>query len=100
MNFAETLKNKLILIKDTIVEISGIALKKLKTIRIKRKPRIYMLRGYTTTSRVDKKYNSEQNQRLLRNILVGAIFALLLSLLLILFNPFKDLREIFRIIGI
>jgi len=65
-----------------------------------RKPKVYKLRGYTTISRVDKKIKSEQNQRLLRNILVGAIFALLIALFLIIFNPLKDLREIFRIVGI
>lgn len=64
-----------------------------------RKPKVYRLRGYTTTSRVDKKVRSEQNQRTLRNILVAAICALVLVILLIIFNPFKDLREIFRIFG-
>ena len=65
-----------------------------------RKPRIYRLRGYTTTARVDKKVRSEQSQRSLRNILVGAICLLILFVLLIVFNPFRDLKEIFRIIGI
>lgn len=71
-----------------------------KSIRYFRKPRVYRLRGYTTTTRVDKKVRSEQNQRALRNILVAAICLLILAVLLIIFNPFKDLKEIFRIIGI
>ncbi len=87
-------------VSNLIIKISAIIYGKLKKIKFKRKPRVYMLRGYTTISRVEKKYNSEQNQRLLRNVLVGAIFALLISLLLILFNPFKDIKEIFRILGI
>ncbi len=65
-----------------------------------RKPKVYKLRGYTTTSRVDKKVRSEQNQRTLRNILVAAICALILTILFIVFNPFRDLKEIFRMIGI
>ncbi|MHB1452567.1 MAG: hypothetical protein ACYCYM_01255 [Saccharofermentanales bacterium] len=64
------------------------------------KPRVYKLRGYTTTSRVDKKVRSEQNQRLLRNFLVAAVFVLIIAILLIIFNPLKDLRELFRMIGI
>jgi hypothetical protein len=65
-----------------------------------RNPKVYKLRGYTTTSRIDKKVRKEQNQRLLRNILVAAVIALVLAIFILLFNPFKDLREIFRIIGI
>lgn len=72
----------------------------MKSFRNFRKPRVYRLRGYTTTTRVDKKVHAEQNQRTLRNILVAAICALILVVLLIVFNPFKDLREIFRMIGI
>lgn len=64
------------------------------------KQKVYRLRGYTTTAKVDKKIRTEQNQRMLRNILVAAIFVLILAVLLIVFNPFKDLREIFRMIGI
>ncbi len=62
--------------------------------------RVYRLRGYTTTSRVDKKVYAEQNQRLLRNFLVAAIFVLIIAILLFIFNPLKDLRELFRMIGI
>lgn len=65
-----------------------------------RRPKVYRLRGYTTTARVDKKVRSEQSQRSLRNILVAAICVLILVVLLIIFNPFRDLKEIFRIIGI
>ena len=72
----------------------------LKRIRHFRKPKVYLLRGYTTTIRVDKKVRAEQNQRILRNILVAAICVLILAVLLIILNPFKDLREIFRILGL
>jgi len=72
----------------------------LKSLKNFRKPKVYRLRGYTTTTRVDKKVRTEQNQRTLRNILVAAICALILAVLLIIFNPFRDLKEIFRIIGI
>lgn len=65
-----------------------------------KKPKVYRLRGYTTISRVDKKIRAEQNQRLLRNVLVAAIFAMILAILLIIFNPFRDLREILRMIGL
>lgn len=87
------LKEKLNLVLDFIKSIPD----KIKGLR---KPRIYKLRGYTTTSRVDKKVKSEINQRILRNILIGLIFILIIALLMIIFNPFRDLREIFRIIGI
>jgi hypothetical protein len=71
-----------------------------KRMRHFRKPKVYLLKGYTTTTRVDKKVLTEQNQRMLRNILVGAVCVLILAVLLIIYNPFKDLREIFRILGI
>ncbi|MHB1485192.1 MAG: hypothetical protein ACYCYI_11075 [Saccharofermentanales bacterium] len=72
----------------------------IKTVKNFNTPKVYRLRGYTTTSKVDIKIRKEQNQRTLRNILVAAIFVLILAVLLIVFNPFKDLREIFRMIGI
>lgn len=72
----------------------------LKRMKHFRKPKVYLLRGYTTTARVDKKVFAEQNQRIFRNILVAAVFILILAVLLIIFNPFKDLREIFRILGL
>jgi len=99
-NFSKKIKGFTDKVSNQIIKISAIIYGKFKKFKFKRKPRVYMLRGYTTTSRVNKKYNSEQNQRLLRNILVGAIFALLISLFLILFNPFRDIKEIFRILGI
>ena len=71
-----------------------------KSLKHFRKPKVYRLRGYTTTARVDKKVRGEQNQRSLRNLLVAAICLLILVVLLIIYNPFRDLREIFRIIGI
>jgi len=64
------------------------------------KPRVYKLRGYTTTSRVDKKVSAEQNQRLIRNFLVAAVFVLIIAILLIIYNPLKDIKELFRMIGI
>ncbi|MHB8963603.1 MAG: hypothetical protein ACYC5K_10680 [Saccharofermentanales bacterium] len=64
------------------------------------KPRVYRLRGYTTTSKVDKKVRAEQNQRLIRNFLVAAVFVLIIAILLIIYNPLKDIKELFRMIGI
>ncbi|MFA6736604.1 MAG: hypothetical protein WCR87_06780 [Saccharofermentanales bacterium] len=64
------------------------------------KPRVYKLRGYTTVSRVDKKINREQTHRLLRNFLVAAVFVLVIAILLLIFNPLKDIKEFFRMIGI
>lgn len=84
------MKNKIILLfKSWFSEIKNF-----------RKPKVYRLRGYTTISRVNKKIQAEQNQRLLRNVLVAAIFAMILAILLIIFNPFRDLREILRMIGL
>lgn len=65
-----------------------------------KKPRVYKLRGYTTTSRVDKKVKAEANHRLIRNFLVAAVFVLIIAILLIIFNPLKDIQELFRLIGI
>ena len=77
---------------------------KFKKIKFKsfftKKPKIYKLRGFTTTSRVDKKVSREQTHRFIRNFLVAAVFILIISILLLIFNPLKDIKELFRMIGL
>ncbi len=83
-------------ISDLIPGISKLNLKKVRF----RRPKIYKLRGYTTVSRVNRKISGEQTRRLLRNFLVAAVFVLIIAILLIVFNPLKDIKELFRMIGI
>ena len=83
-------------ISDLILRIKKLSIRKIKL----RRPKIYKLRGYTTASRVNKKIRGEQTRRVLRNFLFAAVFVLIIAILLIIFNPLKDIKELFRMIGI
>jgi hypothetical protein len=71
-----------------------------KPIRRRSRERVYRLKGYTTVTKVNRKRQSERQQRILRRILVGIVIILLLILLFNLYNPIKNLSEWYRIIGI
>ena len=61
---------------------------------------VYRLKGYTTVAKINRKRQSERQQRFLRRILL-ILFAFLAAILLInLYNPVKDLSEWYRIIGV
>lgn len=70
--------------------------------RIRRlgKERIYRLKGYTTVAKINRKRHAERQQRFLRKFLFLIISFLILILLFTIYNPFKDLSELYRIIGI
>ncbi|NCA97824.1 MAG: hypothetical protein EOM08_00675 [Clostridia bacterium] len=62
--------------------------------------RVYRLKGYTTVAKINRKRQSERQQRFLRRILL-ILFAVLLAILLMnVYNPIQDLSEWYRIIGI
>lgn len=62
--------------------------------------RVYRLKGYTTVAKINRKRQSERQQRFLRRVLF-VLFAILLAILLAnVYNPVKDLSEWYRIIGI
>lgn len=62
--------------------------------------RVYRLKGYTTVAKINRKRQSERQQRFLRRILL-ILFAFLAAILLInLYNPVRDLSEWYRIIGV
>jgi hypothetical protein len=71
-----------------------------KPIRRRSRVKVYRLKGYTTVAKVNRKRQSERQQRLLRRTLVFIIIVLLMILLFNLYNPIKDLTEWYRIIGI
>lgn len=62
--------------------------------------RIYRLKGYTTVDKIERKFQQERHQRLLRNLLTTLVLILLLVALFILRNPFKDMSEIRKITGL
>ena len=64
------------------------------------KPKIYRLKGYSTVTRINKKFRVERYQRRMRSVLVIAFVILLLTLFLIWTKPFQDLSEYFRMFGI
>ncbi|MDD2456952.1 MAG: hypothetical protein PHQ83_00405 [Eubacteriales bacterium] len=71
-----------------------------KAIRRVGKERVYRLKGYTTVAKINRKRQSERQQRFLRRILL-ILFAVLLAILLLnVYNPIQDLSEWYRIIGV
>jgi hypothetical protein len=73
---------------------------KSKPIRRRSREKVYRLRGYTTIAKVNRKRQSERQQRFLRRVLIFIIVVLIVILLFNLYNPIKDLTEWYRIIGI
>ena len=71
-----------------------------RSIRRNSRERVYRLKGYTTVAKVNRKRQSEKRQRLLRRVLISIIALLTLILLFQLYNPFKDLTEWYRILGV
>ena len=90
--------------RKLIVSVSAYLKKrrKIASQKIKRigKERVYRLKGYTTVAKINRKRHAERQQRFLRKFLFLIIAFLILVLLFTLYNPFKDLSELYRIIGI
>ena len=62
--------------------------------------RVYRLKGYTTVAKINRKRQSERQQRFLRRVLL-VLFGFLLAILLAnVYNPIKDFSEWYRIIGV
>jgi hypothetical protein len=64
------------------------------------KERVYRLKGYTTVAKINRKRQSERQQRFLRRVLLILFAFLLVILLANVYNPIKDFTEWYRIIGI
>ncbi|MDD2533670.1 MAG: hypothetical protein PHC86_03105 [Eubacteriales bacterium] len=62
--------------------------------------RVYRLKGYTTVAKINRKRQSERQQRFLRRILLILFGFLLIILLANVYNPIKDFSEWYRIIGV
>ena len=62
--------------------------------------RVYRLKGYTTVAKINRKRQAERQQRFLRKFLFLIIALLIFIFLFTMYNPFKDLTELYRIIGI
>ncbi|MDO5733780.1 MAG: hypothetical protein Q4P08_01390 [Eubacteriales bacterium] len=62
--------------------------------------KVYKLLGYTTSARVDRKYQLERRQRSLRKILVYVLTVIILLILFSINKPIKNIGEIRRILGI
>jgi hypothetical protein len=76
------------------------ARKRVRPIRRRGREKVYRLKGYTTVAKVNRRRQSERQQRFLRRVMVIIIVVLILVLLFNLYNPFRDLHEWYRIIGI
>jgi hypothetical protein len=73
---------------------------KAKPIRRHGRQRVYRLKGYTTVAKINRKRQSERQQRLLRHILIIIVVVLVVILMFNLYNPIRNLAEWYRIIGV
>ena len=64
------------------------------------RPRVYRLKGYTTLRKVNRKLRAGRAQRSLWKVLFVALVVLAAAYFLLRINPFQDMTEIFRMIGI
>jgi hypothetical protein len=64
------------------------------------RPRIYRLKGYTTLRKVNRKLHAGRAQRSLWKVLIFALVVLAAAYFLLRLDPFRDMSEIFRMIGI
>lgn len=62
--------------------------------------KIYKLVGYTTVGKINRTFEKEHRQIVLRKFLVTAIIVLVLLIGFIILNPFKSTSDIKRILGI
>ncbi|NLV47283.1 MAG: hypothetical protein GXY22_01340 [Clostridiaceae bacterium] len=86
---------------DTLSQlISQREKKKTRPIRRKSRQRVYRLQGYTTVSKINSRRKSETRQRFLRELLLILMIVVVVVILFYIYNPFKDLTEWYRIIGI
>jgi hypothetical protein len=64
------------------------------------RPRVYRLKGYTTLRKVNRKLRAGRAQRSLWKVLLVALVVMAAAYFLLRLNPFQDMTEIFRMIGI
>jgi len=74
--------------------------KKAKPIRRRGRQKVYRLKGYTTVAKVNRKRQAERQQRLLRRALLFVIVIIAVILMYNYINPFKNIAEFYRFIGI
>ncbi len=76
--------------------------KKKSSLKLRRtgRERVYRLKGYTTVAKINRKRSAERQQRYLRKFLFVFIAVLIIILLFTIYNPFKDMSELKKILGI
>ena len=73
---------------------------KTRPIRRRGRQKVYRLKGYTTLAKVNHKRLAERQQRLLRRALLFIIVIVSVILMYNYINPFKNIAEFYRFIGI
>ena len=74
--------------------------KKIPPIKRRSRQRVYRLKGYTTVAKVNRKHQAEMQQQFLRKVLLYISIILMVIILFSIYNPFRDMSEWYRIIGI
>jgi hypothetical protein len=68
--------------------------------QIKTGARVYRLKGFTTVARITRKFHQENRQRKLRNLLTVLVIIIFVVVMLIIYNPIKDIPEWRKILGV
>lgn len=68
--------------------------------QIKTGARVYRLQGFTTVARIKRKFHQESRQRKLRNLLTALVIIIFVVVMLIIYNPIKDIPEWRKILGV
>ncbi len=68
--------------------------------QIKTGARVYRLQGFTTVARIKRKFHQESRQRKLRNLLTVLVIIIFVVVMLIIYNPIKDIPEWRKILGV
>lgn len=68
--------------------------------QIKTGARVYHLQGFTTVARIKRKFHQESRQRKLRNLLTALVIIIFVVVMLIIYNPIKDIPEWRKILGV
>ena len=86
--------------KSSLPAIAEKRRRRVPPIRRKSRQRVYRLVGYTTVAKVNRKHQAEMQQQFLRKFLIYVAVILMIVILFRVYNPFRDLTELYRILGI
>ncbi len=62
--------------------------------------RTYHLKGYTTVDKIKREFRRENREKKIRNILTILVIIIFVAIMLVIYNPIKDISEWRKILGL